>query len=81
MRGFPAVLIRTSTERPEGIEAGSIVMSGLSKSGIDLAISSELMRYKFANTPEHYDVKDVSLRVINIIKEYVDIVNKEIWDK
>ena len=81
MRHFPAVLIRTSTERVEGIEAGSIVMSGIDKSGIVLAIDTELMRYKFAKTPEHYDVPDVSSRVIKIIKENINRVNKEIWDK
>ena len=81
MRKFPAVLIRTSTERPEGVEAGSIVVSGIDLEGIKLAIDTELMRYKFAKTPEHYDVKDVSTRVIKIIKDNIDVVNKEIWKK
>ena len=81
MRHFPAVLIRTSTERPEGVEAGSIVVSGIDKEGIMLAIDTELMRYKFAKTPENYDVKDVSKRVTKIIKEKIDVVNREIWRK
>ena len=46
-----------------------------------LAIDTELMRYKFAKTPEHYDIPDVSSRVIKIIKENIDVVNKEIWNK
>lgn len=81
MRKFPAVLIRTSTERPEGIEAGSIVVSGIDRKGIMLAIDTELMRYKFAKTPENYDVTNVSERVVKIIKEKIDVVNKEIWKK
>lgn len=81
MRKFPAVLIRTSTERPEGIEAGSIVVSGIDRKGIMLAIDTELMRYKFAKTPENYDVTNVSERVLKIIKEKIDVVNKEIWKK
>ncbi len=81
MRHFPAVLIRTSTERPEGVEAGSIVVSGIDKGGIMLAIDTELLRYRFAKTPEHYDVNDVSSKVIKIIKENIDIVNKNIWNK
>ena len=81
MRKFPAVLIRTSTERPEGVEAGSIVVSGIDRKGIMLAIDTELMRYKFAGTPENYDVTDVSKRVVKIIKEKIDVVNKEIWKK
>lgn len=81
MRHFPAVLIRTSTERPEGVEAGSIVVSGIDKEGIMLAIDTELMRYKFASIPENYDVVDVSSRVLNHIKTKIDVVNKEIWKK
>ena len=81
MRHFPAVLIRTSTERPEGVEAGSIVVSGIDKKGIALAIETELMRYKFASCPENYDVEDVSSRVLKIIKEKIAVVNKEIWKK
>lgn len=81
MRHFPAVLIRTSTERPEGVEAGSIIVSGIDKEGIMLAIDTELMRYKFASCPENYDVTDVSSRVVKIIKEKIDVVNKEIWRK
>jgi len=81
MLHFPAVLIRTSTERPEGVEAGSIVVSGIDKEGILLAIDTELIRYKFAKTPEHYDVPDVSKKVVEIIKKYIPIVNEKIWLK
>ena len=81
MLHFPAVLIRTSTERPEGVEAGSIVVSGIDEEGIKLAIDTELMRYKFASTPENYDKPHVSTTVVEIIKKYIDVVNKEIWLK
>ena len=81
MRHFPAVLIRTSTERPEGVEAGSIVVSGIDEKGILLAIDTELMRWKFAKCPEHYDVMDVSARVVECIKNKINVVNSEIWHK
>jgi len=81
MRHFPAVLIRTSTERPEGVEAHSIVVSGITKEGILNAIDQELKQYKSAETPENYDVDDVSKFVVKIIKEKIDVVNKEIWKK
>ncbi len=81
MLKFPAVLIRTSTERPEGVEAGSIIVSGINKDDIMLAIESELMRYKFASTPENYDKPHVSKTVVDIIKNKIDVVNKEIWLK
>jgi len=81
MRHFPAVLIRTSTERPEGVEAGSIRVGGISKETILPAIEWELAHYKDAKTPEHYDVKDVSHPVVENIKTHIDFINKEIWHK
>ena len=81
MRHFPAVLIRTSTERPEGVEVNSIVVSGITKEGILNAIEKELKQYQTAGTPENYDVTDVSKRVLKIIKEKIAVVNKEIWKK
>ena len=81
MRHFPAVLIRTSTERPEGVEVNSIVVSGITKDGILNAIEKELKQYQTAGTPENYDVTDVSKRVLKIIKEKIAVVNKEIWKK
>ena len=79
--GRPVLVMRDTTERPEGVEAGSIVVSGIDRKGIMLAIDTELMRYKFAKTPENYDVTNVSERVLKIIKEKIDVVNKEIWKK
>ena len=81
MRHFPAVLIRTSTERPEGVEVNSIVVSGITKDGILNAIEKELKQYQTAGTPENYDVPDVSKRVLKIIKEKIAVVNKESWKK
>lgn len=81
MRHFPAVLIRTSTERPEGVEAGTIVVSGIDKKGIMNAIDKELQNWKNGTTPENYDVTNVSERVVKHIKEKIDVVNKEIWKK
>lgn len=81
MRHFPAVLIRTSTERPEGVEAGSIKVGGITKESILSSIEWELANYDKASMPEHYDVKDVSHPVVEIIKKDIDFVNREIWHK
>ena len=81
MRKFPAVLIRTSTERPEGVEAGTIVVSGIDQQGIMNAIDKELANWKKGTTPENYDVTNVSERVVKHIKEKIDVVNREIWKK
>ena len=69
MRGFPAVLIRTSTERQEAIEAGSIIMSGIKVEGILSSIEEELKKYQSAKIPEHYDIDNTSEIVLKAIKE------------
>ena len=81
MRHFPAILIRTSTERPEGVEAGSIIVSGIDKENVLFSIETELMRYQFAKTPENYDVVNVSESIVLYIKDKIDLVNKKIWKK
>jgi UDP-N-acetylglucosamine 2-epimerase len=83
MMKFPAVSIRTSTERPEAIDAGSIVLGGIKKQQVLNAISVCLQTYNADNLtlPLEYQIKDVSSRVIRIIQSYTSIVNKEIWNK
>lgn len=81
MLHFPAVLFRTSTERPEGILAKSIVLAGIEKTGVLKAIEYELYNYKFAKMPENYDKLNVSKTITDIIKENIIFINKEIWNK
>lgn len=81
---FPAVLIRTSTERQEGVLNGSIVIGGVDYDTIMEGIERARDQHKAGNTlpivPD-YNVRDVSSRVVEIIKKYVSIVNKETWLK
>lgn len=81
---FPAVLIRTSTERQEGEEHGSIVIGGVDYSSIKKGIEKAREIHHPGNTlsivPD-YDVDDVSNKVVKIIKDYVDVINKETWLK
>jgi UDP-N-acetylglucosamine 2-epimerase len=83
MMKFPAVSIRTSTERPEAIDAGSIVLGGIKKQQVLSAISVCLQTYNADNLtlPLEYQIKDVSSRVIRTIQSYTSIVNKVIWNK
>lgn len=83
MMKFPAVSIRTSTERPEAIDAGSIVLGGIKKQQVLNAISVCLQTYNTDNLtlPWEYQIKDVSSRVIRTIQSYTSIVNKVIWNK
>jgi UDP-N-acetylglucosamine 2-epimerase (non-hydrolysing) len=82
MMGFPAISIRTSTERPEAIDAGTIVLGGISKDQMLNAI--EISKGLFdpnIQLPFEYNVTNTSGRVIKAIQSYSSIVDKVIWDK
>ncbi len=83
MMKFPAVSIRTSTERPEAIDAGTIVLGGITKSEVLNAISIclDTTNLEDQKLPWEYLVKDVSSRIIRVIQSYTSIVNKVIWNK
>ena len=84
MMNFPAISIRTSTERPEAIDAGSIVLGGITANEILQAIEIVKITEKSAENaslPAEYRVKDTSNRVIRVIQSYTSIVNKVIWNK
>lgn len=81
---FPGVLIRTSTERPEVLDKGSIVISGLNKETIEnsINIASNSLKYEeITNSPVDYQDENVSIKVVKIIQSYTSIVNKVIWGK
>ncbi len=80
--GFPAVSIRTSTERPEAIDAGTIVLGGITRTEILNAITVTLQTFnRVRQLPWEYQVGDVSSKVIRVIQSYTAIVNKVIWNK
>lgn len=83
MMQFPAISIRTSTERPEAIDAGTIVLGGISKVEILNAIDVCLQTSDFTSRtlPWEYSVFDVSARVLRVIQSYTGIVNSVIWNK
>jgi len=81
---FPAVSIRTSTERPEAVDAGTIVLGGISKDEILNAI--HVMTTMNASgekreLPKEYDINNCSERIIRLIQSYTSIVNDVIWNK
>jgi UDP-N-acetylglucosamine 2-epimerase (non-hydrolysing) len=81
---FPAVLIRTSTERPEVLDKGSIVIGGIEP--LDVLRSVELcvsMRQGTENPPLPVDYRDmnVSQKVVKLIQSYAPIINEVTWGK
>lgn len=84
MLGFPAVLIRTSTERPEVLDKGTIIIGGTSTEDMTQAVN--LCREMWENreptviAPDYVD-DNVSVKVVKIIQSYTKIVNNRIWGK
>lgn len=80
---FPAVSIRTSTERPEAIDWGTIVLGGISADSMfnSIEIAKGLSLTEETQLPFEYTIKNTSARVIRAIQSYTPIVNKVIWDK
>jgi len=80
--GFPAVLIRTSTERPEVLDKGIVVIGGITESDIGQAV--QLCRVmletgeKTVLAPDYADA-NVSVKVVKLIQSYAKIVDKFVW--
>lgn len=81
---FPAVSIRTSTERPEAMENGNFIIGSLSSKevlqAVDLAVSM-YANNETIDSVEAYSNTNVSSKVIKIIQSYVGIINKMVWRK
>lgn len=81
---FPAVSIRTSTERPEAIDSGVFVIGSITSDnliqGVELAVS--MQRDGILPSPvTAYDDENVSSKVIRIIQSYTSITNRMVWRK
>lgn len=83
MMEFKAISIRTSTERPEAIDSGSIVLGGITSNEIlnSIEICIKTFDKNLLSIPNEYKVKDVSKRVVKVIQSYTSIVNHVIWNK
>jgi len=83
-RPFPAVCIRTSTERPEAMDKGCFVLSGIDAVGLLQAVDVAVELIKNGNpgipVPDYVD-ENVSTKVVRIIQSYVGVVNKMVWRK
>lgn len=80
---FPAVSIRTSTERPEAVDFGSIVLGNIETDSIQnaIAIALESNKNTTAVLPPEYQVSNTSSRVIRVIQGFTPVINREIWRK
>ena len=81
---FPAVCIRTSTERPEALDKGCFILSGIDTVGLLQAVDTAVEMVRNADNgipvPDYID-ENVSDKVVKIIQSYVGVVNKMVWRK
>lgn len=81
---FPAVCIRTSTERPEALDKGCFVLAGIDSSSllqaVDIAVEMNKNGDFGVPVPDYTD-ENVSDKVVKIIQSYTNIVNKMVWRK
>ena len=76
---FPAVCIRTSTERPEALDKGCFVLAGIDEKSL-LAVQTNLDGEDGQPVPDYVD-ENVSAMVVKIIQSYTGVVNKMVWRK
>lgn len=84
MLGFPGILLRTSTERPEVLDKGSIIIGGIQS--VDILNAIEITKEIYLEDIDNAEVNDyidnnVSIKIIKIIQSYTSIINKIVWSK
>lgn len=81
---FPAVCIRTSTERPEAMEEGNFILAGITEKQVLQAVRMAVkmnQEKEYGNPVSYYLDENVSVKVIKIIQSYTSIVDRVVWKK
>lgn len=82
---FPAITIRQAHERPEGMDEGTLIMSGLKSDrilqSIDVIVSQYSEKERVTKIVDDYNVDNFSIKVVRAIISYVDFVNRTVWNK
>ena len=83
-KSFPAVCIRTSTERPEALDKGCFILAGIDETSLLQAVDTAVEMTKNGDNgipvPDYVDL-NVSTKVVKIIQSYTNVVNKMVWRK
>jgi UDP-N-acetylglucosamine 2-epimerase (non-hydrolysing) len=81
---FPAICIRTSTERPEALDKACFILSGIDEDGllqsVDTAVEMTASGDHGIPVPDYIE-ENVSSKVVKIIQSYTGVVNKMVWRK
>lgn len=83
-KSFPAVCIRTSTERPEALDKGCFILAGINEHDLLQAVDTAVEMVKEGDNglpvPNYVD-ENVSTKVVKLIQSYTGVVNKMVWRK
>lgn len=79
--GFPAITIRQAHERPEGMDEGTLIMSGVESKDIIDSIKIVTNTKIKPNIVNDYDVDNVGIKVVKIIMSYTGYINRTVWRK
>ena len=81
---FPAVCIRTSTERPEALDKGNFILAGITTyqvlQAVEMAVSMNIQSDFGCDVPNYID-ENVSTKVVKLIQSYTGVINKMVWRK
>jgi UDP-N-acetylglucosamine 2-epimerase (non-hydrolysing) len=82
---LPAITIRNAHERPEGMDVGTLIMSGLKKDrvldAVEVVIEQHDRTQRVLNPVPDYEAGPVSKQVLRVVLSYVDYVNRTVWSK
>jgi UDP-N-acetylglucosamine 2-epimerase len=82
---LPAITIRNAHERPEGMDAGTLIMAGLKKErvldAVRITIAQHTHEKAAVRTVQEYENPSVSKQVLRIVESYTDYVNRTVWRK
>jgi UDP-N-acetylglucosamine 2-epimerase (non-hydrolysing) len=82
---FPAITIRQAHERPEGMDEGTLIMTGLTKERILQSIEIVVSQFAYEKRPTRlvydYDVDNFSIKIVRAIMSYTDFINRTVWKK
>ena len=82
---FPAITIRQAHERPEGMDEGTLIMTGLKRGlildAIDVVRNQSAQKERAFKLVADYDVDNFSKKVLRIIMSYTDYINRTVWHK
>lgn len=82
---FPAITIRQAHERPEGMDEGTLIMTGLTKEriiqSIEIVVSQFAYEKRITRLVYDYDVDNFSIKIVRAIMSYTDFINRTVWKK